>query len=69
MRGRHGLSQIEVSRALEMTDRTIRNWETNPAFLMYLDQLEHDKEKRRRRRRRTELNQFSQPDEATNGLV
>ena len=55
MRGLDMLSQIEVARALEVTDRTIRNWERNPAFRMYWDQLEHEEEKRRRTRRRREL--------------
>ena len=63
MRGLDMLSQIEVARALEVTDRTIRNWERNPAFRMYLDQLEHEEEKRRRTRRRRELDQLTEAKE------
>ena len=63
MRGLGMLSQIEVARALEVTDRTVRNWEKNPAFRMYQDQLEHEEEKRRRARRRMESDQLSEAKE------
>jgi DNA-binding XRE family transcriptional regulator len=60
MRGLEMLSQIEVARALEVTDRTIRNWEKNPAFRLYQDQLEAEEEKRRRARGRVESDLFSE---------
>ncbi len=47
MRGLETLSQIDVARALEVSDRTIRNWERNPAFSLYQDQLEHEQNSRR----------------------
>ena len=47
MRGLDMMSQIDVARALEVSDRTIRNWERNPAFRLYQDQLEDEQNSRR----------------------
>jgi len=63
MQGLDMLSQIEVARALEMTDRTIRNWERNPAFRMYQDQLEREEAQRRGKRRSMEADQLIEAKE------
>jgi len=63
MRGLETLSQIDVARALEVTDRTIRNWERNPAFRLYQDQLEHEELRRRGERRNMEVDRLTEARE------
>jgi len=63
MRGLDMLSQIEVARALEVTDRTIRNWERNAAFRLYQDQLEHEELRRRGERRNMEVDRLTEARE------
>lgn len=43
-------SQAEVARALDVTPRSIRNWEKHPWYQMYQEQLEREQGKRRQMR-------------------
>ena len=63
MRGLETLSQVDVARALEVSDRTIRNWERNPAFRLYRDQLEHEESRRRGERRNMEVDRLTEARE------
>ncbi|MBA3630959.1 MAG: hypothetical protein H0W55_15045 [Actinobacteria bacterium] len=63
LRGLDMMSQIEVARALEVTDRTIRNWERNAAFRLYQDQLEHEESRRRGERRNMEVDRLTEARE------
>lgn len=58
MRALEGLSQVETADLLKVSDRTIRNWEKNPAFGIYQDQLVSAEQKQRIAKRREEADRF-----------